>query len=43
MVPEIAADIAHATEAKARNVKARAAEFGVFHGLCGPISFRGCW
>jgi hypothetical protein len=43
MVPEIAAAVAHATEANARNVKASAAELGIFHRLCGPISCCGCW
>ena len=40
MIPEIAAAIAHATEADARNVKASAAELGIFHRLCEPISYR---
>src|SRR6516164_5127849 len=43
MIPEIAAAIAHATEANARNVKASAAELGIFHRLCGPVSCRGYW
>jgi hypothetical protein len=41
MIPEIAAAIAHATEANARNVEASAAELGIFHRLCGPISYGG--
>jgi hypothetical protein len=43
MIPKIAATIAHATEADARNVKASAAELGIFHRLCGPISCCGYW
>ena len=31
MIPEIAAAVAHATEANARNVKASAAELCTFH------------
>src|SRR6516162_4940854 len=43
MIPEIAAAIAHATEANARNVEASAAELGIFHRLYGQISYRGYW
>jgi hypothetical protein len=42
VIPEIAAAIAHATEANARNVKASPAELGIFHPLCGPISCCRC-
>ena len=43
MIPEIAAAIAHATEANARNVKASAAELAIFHRLCGLTSRHGYW
>ena len=37
VIPEIAAAIAHATEANARNVKASAAELGIFHRLLAQL------